>query len=156
MVLESQRVPMNLLQVAGMLMGLLLMGLTRHRVAWSLTNEMAGFLLGLLVFVLSAAALAVGESRRVEIDGEGIRLEVAWRWGRTRVVRIPAAEIRDIALSALGSRSGGTRSWDLVVMRRDGREIHLLGGCAFEGRLDRERMDQVREEARGLLGLRPA
>ncbi|HLO68712.1 MAG TPA: hypothetical protein VK188_16930 [Holophaga sp.] len=156
MVLQSQRLPMSLLQVAGILMGLLLMLLTRHRVGWSFTNEMAGFLLGLLILVLSAAALAVGERRRVEIGREGIRLEVAWRWGRTRVVRIPAAEIRDIALSALGSASDGTRSWDLVVMGRDGRETHLLGGCAFEGRLDRDRMDLLRREARGLLGLGPA
>lgn len=156
MTLQSQRLPMSLLQVAGLLMGLLLMALTRHRVSWSFTNEMAGFLLGLLILVLSAAALAVGESRRVEIAREGIRLEVAWRWGRTRVVVIPAAEIRDIALSAQGSHSEGTRSWDLVVMRRDGRETHLLGGCAFEGRLDRDRMDRTRDEARRILGIVPA
>jgi len=41
-------------------------------------------------------------------------------------------------------------------MMRDGRELHLFGGCVFEGRMDRDRVEALRETFREALGVRGA
>ncbi len=153
MVLESQRAPMTLLQLAALAVGALLLVLGRPQGTWPPTPGTAGFLLGALVFGLGAVALVLGEARRVEVGPAGVRLVVTWRGGRVRRVDIPVADIRDLALSGLGDATDGTRAYDLVVLCRDGREVHLFGGCAFEGRLDRDRLEGLRQEARQILGL---
>lgn len=157
MVLESKPAPMLAMYVGGSLAGALLMYLARGFTSIR-SNEFAGFLLGCLLLGLSAAALLVGEGRRVELDEAGRRviLEITRRWGARRRIEIQAAGIRDIAIGALGERSGGSRYYDLVVMMRDGRELHLFGGCVFEGRMDRDRVEALRETFREALGVRGA
>ena len=153
MILESRKAPMQAMYVAGAAVGLLLMYLAR---GWASvrSNEFAGFALGCLIFGVSLAALVVGESRRVELDEAGRRvvLDVTRRWGRGRRIVIHAAEIRDLSVGALGDRSDGSRYYDLVVHHRDGREIHLFGGCVFEGRMDRDWVEGLRETFRRVLG----
>jgi len=154
MVLESKPAPMLAMYVGGSAAGLLLMYLARN-FTFARSNELAGFLLGCLILGLSVAALLVGEGRRVELDEGGRRviLDITRRWGARRRIEIQAAGIQDIAIGALGDRSDGTRYYDLVVKRRDGGELYLFGGCVFEGRMDRDQMEGLRQHFRGVLGL---
>jgi len=146
MVLESKPAPMMLMYAGGIAVGALIMYLARDYSS-ARSNEFAGFLLGCMVLGLSLVALVLGESRRVELDEAGRRviLDVCWRWGRRKRLVIPFADIRDFGIGALGSATDGSRYYDIVVNHRDGREIHLFGGCAFEGRLDRDRIEGLRD-----------
>ena len=151
MILESRKAPMQVMYVAGAAVGLLLMYLARD-FAWTRSNALAGFLLGCLVFGLSAVAMVLGESRRVELDeaGRRILLDVNWRWGGKRLV-LPFADLTDITVGRMGDTSDGSVYYDLVVHHRDGREIHLFGGCVFEGRMDRAWIEDLRERFRAAL-----
>ncbi len=145
MTLESKPAPMRMLCLGGIAGGSLLMYAARG-FSTARANELAGFLLGSLILGLSLLALVVGESRRVELDEEGRRvlLDVIRRWGGRKRIEIPFADIEAIDLGAQGKPSAGTRYYDLIVRRRDGREVYLFGGCVFEGRMSREWIEGLR------------
>jgi hypothetical protein len=153
MTLESKAAPMAALYVAGLAVGLLLMYLARD-FTLARSNTLAGFLLGALIAGLSLAAMVVGESRRVELDvpGRRIVLEITRRWGGAKVLVFPFADIQEITIGRMGSRSEGSVYYDLVVRRRDGREVYLFGGCVFEGRMSREWIEDLRATFTRALG----
>ena len=152
MILESRKLPMLLLHLIGAAAGLALMYLARGFTWGVRSNEFAGFLLGCLILGISLAAMAVGESRRVELDeaGQQVILEVTSRFGRKRLV-FPFADIQDIHLGRQGAASEGSVYYDLVLQGRDGRETHLFGGCVFEGRMSRDWVEGLRGRFLGAL-----
>lgn len=111
------------------------------------TPTWAGFLLGWLLLLLGLAALLVRETREIELDTRRrlLVLDVRRRVGGERRQVVPFADIVSVGLGAMGSRSEGSVYYDLVVHTRDGKALYLMGGCAFEGRMHRDRMEALRE-----------
>ena len=118
------------------------------------SNQFAGFMLGMLLFCLGVAGLAVRESRRIELD-KGRReliLEVTRRMGGNRRIVVPFAQIEGFGIGLQGKPGSATRYYDLTVKTRNGEEIHLMGGCVFEGRMDRAWIDNLRRQFEQAIG----
>lgn len=145
MKLESKPAAMLALYIAVVAVGLLLMWLARG-FSHGGSNVMAGFLLGCMLAGLGALAMLVGESRTIELDERRRRivLDVRRRVGGNRRIEIPFGDIREFAVGMQGKASSGTRYYDLVVRLKNGKEMHLFGGCVFEGRMDRGWIDGLR------------
>lgn len=112
------------------------------------SNRFAGFMLGVLLFSLGALGLAIRETRRIELDERGRRiiLEVTRRLGGNRRLVIPFSQIEGFGIGLQGKLANATRYYDLTVKTRDGKEIHLMGGCVFEGRMDRAWIANLRRQ----------
>lgn len=125
--------------------GLALVYLGRHHAD---TNTWAGFLLGWLMLLLGLAGLLVHESRLIELDTRRrmLVLDVRRRMGDSRRVAIPFSHIVDIDISFLGTHGEGSVYYDLVVRTREGKSVHLMGGCVFEGRMNRDHMERLRDQ----------
>ncbi len=125
--------------------GALLVYFGRHHAD---TNAWAGYLLGWLMLLLGLAALLVNESRQLELDTRRrlLVLDVRRRLGGNRRVTIPFSQITSVDVSTFGSRSDGSVYYDLVVRTLDGRSVYLMGGCAFEGRMNRDYMERLRDQ----------
>jgi hypothetical protein len=151
--LESKAEPALAMYLAAIAVGALLM-IGFRDFSQAGTNALAGFLLGCMLAGLGAAALIVGESRSVELDGERRRivLEVKRRLGGNRRIVIRFAEVRGFGIGLQGKLSSGTRYYDLIVRTTDGRELALFGGCVFEGRMDRAWIDGLRREFEAAVG----
>jgi hypothetical protein len=143
--LESKAGQTLLLAVVSAAAGLLLMYLARDYGSIR-SNEGAGFLLGAMLFLIGAAGVAIRERRRVVLDEERrqIVLEITRSLGGNQRIVISFERVAGIGVALQGDRSSGSRYYDLIVQTRRGEEIHLFGGCAFEGRMDRVRMDELR------------
>lgn len=154
MKLESRPVGNLALNLGALVAGALLMWLARD-FRHGGSNELAGFLLGCLLFGLGAASFAIGESRTVELDerNKKIVLQVRRRIGSCRRVEIPFRCITGVGVAALGSTSDGSRYYDLVISQNTGRDIHLFGGCVFEGRMSRDWIDGLRSHFQHVIGL---
>lgn len=145
MKLESKPATNMLLYVVSAAVGATLMVLARD-LRHGGTHVLGGFLLGALLALLGILGMLIGESRAVELDSRRRRivLDVRRRIGSQQVI-IPFAEIAGFAIGLQGKASAGTRYYDLVVRRLDGSELHLFGGCAFDGRMSREWIEGIRE-----------
>ena len=111
-------------------------------------NAWSGFLLGWLLLLLGLAALLIHETREIELDTQRrqLVLNLRQRFGGNRRIAMAFADIVGITIGELGSRLEGSVYYDLVVHERSGKDIYLMGGCAFEGRMNRERMERLREQ----------
>lgn len=146
MILESKPDANLLLYGAVIAAGALLMYLARDFRGGG-NNVLCGFLLGCMLTGIGLAALAVGESRRVELD-EGRRrivLDVSRRIGGSRQVVIPFQRISGFTIGMQGKPAAGSRYFDLVVNLRDGSELYLFGGCVFDGRMSRSWIEGIRQ-----------
>jgi len=146
MKLESKPAPMLALYLVMIVIGMLLMWLSRD-FSQAGSNVMAGFLLGCLLAGLGALAMLVGESRTIELDERRrmIVLDVRRRVGGNKRIEIPFSDVREFGLGLQGKASSGTRFYDLVVRLKSGKDIHLFGGCVFEGRMNRQWIDDLKE-----------
>lgn len=130
---------------ASVAVGALLVYLGRHHAD---TNAWAGFLLGWLMLLLGLAGLLVHETRQIELDPRRrlLVLDVQRRLGGNRRVVIPFAHIDSIDVSVFGSRDEGSVYYDLVVRTQEGKNVYLMGGCVFEGRMNRDHMERLRDQ----------
>lgn len=119
------------------------------------SNRFYGLLLGLLIMSLGVAALIIGERRRITVDiaKREIRLDVRRRLASEKSIRIPFASIAQIYLTRNGSASDGSVYYDISLERTYGSDVYLMGGCIFEGRMDRCRMDKLRNELMKIVGI---
>ena len=145
MVLQSKPGRTLLLAAVCTTLGLVLLVGFRDYPRWD-SNAFAGFMLGAMLFGLGVAGLAIRETRRIELDDgrRQIVLEVTRRLGANRRIVIPFAQITGFGIDLQGKPAAGTRYYDLTVQTSDGREIHLMGGCVFDGRMDRAWIDDLR------------
>ena len=111
-------------------------------------NAWAGWLLGWLLLLPGLAALLIHETREIDLDTRQrlLVLQVHRRVGGDRRLAIPFSEIIGVSVDRFGSRSEGSVYYDLMVRTRSGKDIYLMGGCAFEGRMNRERMEALRAQ----------
>ena len=143
--LESKPAANMLMYVVMIILGLLLMYLARD-FSHGGSNVLCGFLLGCLLAAVGIMALVVGESRTIELDERQKRivLDVRRRVGAGRQIIIPFSDIKGFGIGTQGKASSGSRFYDVVVRLNSGREIYLFGGCVFEGRMSRERVEGLR------------
>ncbi len=71
---------------------------------------------------------------------------------QSRCPRFRAPGFTDSGLS-FQHMSNGSRYYDLVVTLGSGKEIFLFGGCVFEGRMNREKMEDLRERIEQSIGM---
>jgi len=144
--LESKPAAMLALYLVMIAIGMLLMWLARD-FSQAGTNVMAGFLLGSMLFGLGVLALLVGESRTIELDEQRRRilLDVSRRIGGNKRIEIPFSDVRELCIGLQGKASSGSRFYDLIVRLKSGKDIHLFGGCVFEGRMNRQWIDDLKE-----------
>jgi hypothetical protein len=145
MILQSKPGQTMLLSALCALIGLVLaIGFRKYTQMNS--NEFAGFMLGMLLLSLGVLGLLIRESRTIELDERRrrIMLDVRRSLGGSRRIVIPFSDIAGFGIGLQGKPASGTRYYDLVVQMRDSREIHLMGGCVFEGRMDRQWIDDLR------------
>ena len=92
--------------------------------------------------------MLIHETREIELDTQRrqLVLNLRQRFGGNRRIAMAFADIVGITIGELGSRLEGSVYYDLVVHERSGKDIYLMGGCAFEGRMNRERMERLREQ----------
>ena len=151
MKLHSQAASNFALNLAVVAVGALLIYLGRKHAD---STSWSGLLLGWLLLLLGLGAWPVGETREIELDTRRrlLVLTVRRRAGDDRRFPIPFSDIARIGIGTLGSRSEGSVYYDLVVHTRAGKEIHLMGGCAFKGRMNRDRMEALRAEFERAVG----
>lgn len=149
LVLKSNKTAGVVLWLAGLAAGALLV---KFSAGLSDRNASAGFMLGVLILGISLLALLMGESRVVTVSPKNrcVRLEIRHRWG-TRLLETPFSEVERIGLIRQGSASNGSVYYDLALLLKDGTERHLFGGSAFEGRMNRARIDGLRAEIQTII-----
>lgn len=145
MKLESQTAANTLLYITTIIIGLILMMLTRD-FSHSDSNALAGFLLGCMLFGLGVLGMLIGETRTIELDERRKRivLNVRRKVGGSKQLIILFDDIGGFGIGAQGKFSSGTRFYDLIVRLKSGKEIYLFGGCVFEGRMSREQIEGMK------------
>lgn len=153
MKLESKPAANMLMYVAISAVGFLLMYLARD-FSHGDSNVLCGFLLGCMLAGVGVMAMAVGESRTVELDERRSRvvLEIRRRVGGNRQIIIPLQDIDGFCVGMQGKASAGSRFYDVVVRLNSGKEIYLFGDCVFEGRMSREWAEGIRQSFEKALG----
>jgi hypothetical protein len=153
MKLESKPAANMLLYVVISVVGFLLMYLARD-LSHGGTNVLCEFLLGCMLAGVGIMAMAVGESRTVELDERRKRivLDVRRRVGGGRQIVIPFGDIKGFGIGMQGKASAGSRFYDVVVRLNSGKEVYLFGGCVFEGRMSRDWVEGIRYSLEQALG----
>lgn len=149
LVLKSNATAGTVLGLAGLAAGALLVKLSAGVPD---RNASAAFMLGLLLLGISLLAVLIKESRVVTISPgrRFIRLDIRHRWG-ARTVKTPFSAIERIGIVRLGSTSNGSVYYDLALIQKDGTELCLFGGCPFEGRMNRSRIEETRAHLQALI-----
>ncbi len=104
-----------------------------------LTNNKAGFLLGVMILVIGTAGVLFQGKQSVTIDPAARRITVEdkTRFGRKKRT-IGFSEIVEIGIGYLGKHSNFVNCYYLVLKLRNGREYPLFApGRFYEGSSDR-------------------
>jgi hypothetical protein len=102
------------------------------------------FFLGLLIFLISLAALVIGGKQIISVDPRRrlVEIQTLSRLGTKRRL-IPFSQISGVSIGELGDQEGGSISYHVVLELKDGKEVALFLG-AFEGAYERQTMDARR------------
>jgi hypothetical protein len=108
----------------------------------SLTNSLAGFLLGLLLLLIGFAVLLMGGKRSITVDPQAHRIliEDENRF-RQRKRSISFDEVGKVYVSRLGNREGGSISYDVVLKLKAGDTVSLFRPAYFDGTWSRSVME---------------
>ena len=120
-------------------------------------DVLAGFLLGVLLFVVGAASILAAGAQTVTIDPRKRLIEVEDRRpiGAKRTV-IAFQQVAGISIGYLGKRSNFVNTYYLVLHLTDGREYPVFApGRFFEGASDREVVEGWRSQLQGYLAQSP-
>ena len=116
-------------------------------------NVLAGFLLGVLLFVVGIAAALMSGPQTVTVDPRVWRIEVVDSFllgGRTRTILF--GQIDRVAIGYLGKASNRVQTYYLVLHLVDGQEYPLFApGRFFEGASDRGVVESWRDRLEGYL-----
>ena len=154
MKLESQPMTNTMLYLITVLVGGLLMFLARDFLHGG-SNLLSGFLLGCMLAVLGLLGFIIAETRTIELDERRKRivLDVQRRIGGNRHISMPFSEVKSFGVGMQGKLTSGTRYYDLVVHLKSGKEVYLMGGCAFEGRMSRDWIDSLKLRFENAMGI---
>lgn len=92
-------------------------------------------------------------TRTVVVDPDTRKILIAdsGRFGqRTRT--IPFGEVADVRVGEFGDNEGGSKSYDVMIQLKDGKEVSLFRGAVFDGLFNKsimqERCDRIKEYLR--------
>lgn len=111
----------------------------RHFEGWHLSNEMAGFLLGLMLLMIGIWAFVAGGRQTVVVDPRlrRITVEDTTRFG-TKKRAIAFDDIQHIGVAYLGKASNYMRNYYLALNLKNGEYYPLFApGRFYEGSSDR-------------------
>jgi hypothetical protein len=119
-------------------------------------NVLAGFLLGVLLFVIGVASILVHGAQTVTIDARKGLIEVSdARPVGTKLTAIAFQQVADVSIGYLGKRTSFVNTYYLVLHLTDGREYPLFApGRFFEGTSDRDVVEGWRRRLQGYLAER--
>lgn len=126
--------------------GILAVGF-RHFHGPGMTNELAGFLLGLLLLGIGIAAVLLTGQQTIVIDPKPrvISIEETSLFKTTHRT-ISFDEIVEIAIGYLGKRSNGVTFYHLILKLRNGKEYPLFAaGYFYAGGSDRSVVEGWRQ-----------
>ncbi|TAN39608.1 MAG: hypothetical protein EPN25_10895 [Nitrospirae bacterium] len=118
----------------------------RHFDSASMTNSLAGFLLGLLLLLIGISAFLVRGKQTIVVDPRMRRIVVEdMNRFRTNKRVIPFSEIVDSGIGYLGRKSNYVTFYYINLRLRSGEDYPLFSpGRFFDGGSDREVMESRR------------
>ena len=136
--IESNPGKQMLLAVAIFFIGLLLIILCRDYGGPGMTNTLAGFLLGWLLFLVGAVNILLNGKQTIIIDPQKRCIAVldANLFGN-KARYIPFHEIVETRVAAIGKRSSYTMTYYVSLHLRDGKTYPLFFPAYYDGRWDR-------------------
>ncbi len=107
-------------------------------------TSLSALLLGCLVVVVAMVTLVKGGKQVISIDPRRrlVEIQTHSRFGSQKRV-IPFRQIVRVELGEHGDREGGSISYHVLLILKDGKEVALFVG-AFDGIWDRQAMDTRR------------
>jgi len=144
---QSNRQQQIALAVGCMVIGLALAVGFRHFHGAASSNALAGFLLGVLLLGIGVAALLANGRQTIVIDPavRCIIVEETSMLNSTQRV-IPFADITDIHIGYLGTRSNYVTTYYLTLLLRSGEEYPLFAaGYCYAGASDRSVVEGWRQ-----------
>ena len=137
----------------GVVIGLLFSIGFRHFDGPGFTNSLAGFLLGLLILIISIAALLMGGKQIITVDARAsqIILEGISRFGSKKRVLF-FKEIKKFYVNELGDKEGGSIQYYVVAELKTGERVSLFVGF-FDGRYDKGKMETYCQKLKEYLSL---
>ncbi|MBL0125645.1 MAG: hypothetical protein IPP88_24275 [Betaproteobacteria bacterium] len=144
---ESNPGKQTALALGCMVTGIVLVVGFRHFHGPGMTNSLAGFLLGMFLLVIGAAAFLVKGKQTVIVDPKARRIviEDSNALGTKRRM-IPFVDIVDTGIGYLGKRSNLVNFYYIVLKLRNGDNYSLFApGRFFEGASDRSAMESRRQ-----------
>jgi hypothetical protein len=109
--------------------------------AATITGSTAGFLLGILCLVISAATLLTGGQQTISVEPQFKRIVIVNRTRvRTTSKTIFFNEIAQVYVGEHGDKEGGSINYYVAAKLKTGKEVALFFGF-FEGGYDRSVME---------------
>ncbi len=153
-VTESNPTTQTLYAGVSAVLGAVFLWLCRGFTASFRDNTFAGFLLGLMLFVVGAVGLALVGRQRVTVDPDArsITVEDESRFGaKSRTIRFD--EVSRVGISHLGKLSSGMQTWYVVLHLKSGEEYSLFApGRGYEGARERGVVDGWRRRIETMIG----
>ena len=136
---QSNQGKQNALSLLCIAAGLVLLISFRHHIHSATTNELAGFLLGALIFIIGIAAIATTGKQTIVVDPLTMKITITDETRfRKKVQSIPFKDIIHIGIGYLGKRSNFVNFYYLVLKLRTGEEYPLFSpGRFYQGTSDR-------------------
>lgn len=137
----------SILALGCLVVGFILVIGFRHFEGWGMSNDTAGFLLGLLLLVIGAWAFLASGRQIVVVDPgtRRISIEDTNRFG-SKKHSIPFADITHVGIGYLGKASNFVTFYYLVLTLKNGQEYPLFApGRFFEGGSERSVVESWRQ-----------
>ena len=153
-VTESNPTTQTLYAIVSTALGAVFLWLCRGFTASFHDNVFAGFLLGVMLFIMGAVGLVLVGRQRVTVDPDAraIMVEDESRFGaKSRTIRFD--EVSRVGVGFLGKRSSGMQTWYVVLHLKSGEEYSLFApGRGYEGASERGIVDGWRRRIEAMIG----
>jgi hypothetical protein len=136
---QSHQGRQNALSLLCIAAGLVLLISFRHHIHSATANELAGLLLGALIFIIGIAAIATTGKQTIVVDPLTMKITITDETRfRKKVRSIPFKDIVHTGIGYLGKRSNFVNFYYLVLKLRTGEEYPLFSpGRFYHGTSDR-------------------
>jgi hypothetical protein len=136
--IESNPVKQAILTAVVLVVGIVLVYGFRNFDDSGFTNSLAGFLLGVLLLLISIPALIFMGTQAITVDPKVrcIFIEDVNRF-RVKQRRIAFSDILDVFVGTAGKRSNGMRNYYIVLRLKSGKTQRLFADSFYDGRFSR-------------------
>lgn len=144
----------NFFTLAGFLLGLLLAVLGFKAGGFADNGSASALLLGVFIVLIAIANLVINNQRTVRIEPERRRILITdkSRFKQQQQVII-FGQIKDIYITELGNKEGGSISYDVELKLRDGKAVSLFRAAFFDGTYHKSVMENRCRRLRQIINL---